>query len=203
MNKQEFLAQLEKALSGLPKEDIEERLTFYREMIDDRMEEGLSEEAAVADIGIVEEIASQIIEDTPIVRLVREKVSPKRRLRAWEIVLLVISSPIWLSLLIAALAIALAVYIVVWAVILALWAIDVSFIAGAFGGIVMGIIQIVNGNGMQGLAFIGAGILCAGLAIFMFFLCKAAAKGAVILTKKITRGIKNLFIRREKQKGEL
>lgn len=47
MNKQEFLVKLRKGLSGLPKEDIEERLTFYSEMIDDRMEEGLSEEEAV------------------------------------------------------------------------------------------------------------------------------------------------------------
>lgn len=41
MSKQEFLAELRKALSGLPQGDIEDRLTFYSEMIDDRMEEGL------------------------------------------------------------------------------------------------------------------------------------------------------------------
>ena len=43
MNKQDFLAQLRKELSGWPKEDAEERLTFYSEMLDDRIEEGLSE----------------------------------------------------------------------------------------------------------------------------------------------------------------
>ena len=48
MTKQEFLNQLRMGISGLPQEDISERLTFYREMIDDRMEEGLSEEEAVA-----------------------------------------------------------------------------------------------------------------------------------------------------------
>jgi uncharacterized membrane protein len=48
MGKQEFLTRLGKALSGLPREDIEERLNFYSEMIEDRMEEGLSEEEAVA-----------------------------------------------------------------------------------------------------------------------------------------------------------
>ena len=44
MNKQEFLAGLRKGLSGLPQEDIEERLLFYSEMIDDRIEEGMEEE---------------------------------------------------------------------------------------------------------------------------------------------------------------
>ena len=48
MTKQAFLAALGERLVGLPQKDIEERLTFYSEMIDDRMEEGLSEEEAVA-----------------------------------------------------------------------------------------------------------------------------------------------------------
>ena len=61
MNKQEFLTELKKALSPLSKADLEERLSFYSEMIDDRMEEGLSEEEAVAAIGSPDEIAAQII----------------------------------------------------------------------------------------------------------------------------------------------
>ena len=55
MNKQEFVERLRKGLSGLPQDDIEERLTFYSEMIDDRMEEGLSEEEAVGEIGSVDD----------------------------------------------------------------------------------------------------------------------------------------------------
>ena len=46
MNKQEFLNQLRSGLNGLPHEEIEERVMFYSEMIDDRVEEGLSEEDA-------------------------------------------------------------------------------------------------------------------------------------------------------------
>ena len=48
MGKDAFLAQLRKGLAGLPQKDIEERLTFYSEMIDDRMEEGLSEEEVIS-----------------------------------------------------------------------------------------------------------------------------------------------------------
>ena len=48
MRKEEFLSQLESGLYGLPQADIDERLSFYAEMIDDRMEEGLGEEEAVA-----------------------------------------------------------------------------------------------------------------------------------------------------------
>lgn len=97
MNKQEFLAELRKGLHGLPQNDIEERLTFYNEMIDDRMEEGLTEDAAVSEIGTVNEVISQIVTETPLSKIVKEKVRPKRTLRVWEIVLLALGSPIWLS----------------------------------------------------------------------------------------------------------
>ena len=57
MTKQEFLDRLRRSLAGLPLEDAEERLAFYDEMIDDRMEEGLAEEEAVSSFGTPEEIA--------------------------------------------------------------------------------------------------------------------------------------------------
>ena len=37
MNKEAFLAELRDRLSGLPADGLEERISFYREMIDDRM----------------------------------------------------------------------------------------------------------------------------------------------------------------------
>lgn len=51
MTKQEFLLRIRNGLAALPKEDIEKSVEYYREMIDDRMEDGLSEEEAVAAIG--------------------------------------------------------------------------------------------------------------------------------------------------------
>ena len=38
MNKQEFIDALRAALSGLPADDVEDRLSYYGEMIDDRIE---------------------------------------------------------------------------------------------------------------------------------------------------------------------
>ena len=61
MTKLNFILSLNEKLSGLPQNDIEERLRFYTEMIEDRMEEGLSEEEAVLAVGSVDEIAEQIL----------------------------------------------------------------------------------------------------------------------------------------------
>ena len=60
MTKQEFLSGLEEKLSGLPEEDIRGRLTFYSEMIDDRIEDGIPEEFAIMDLGSLEEIKEAI-----------------------------------------------------------------------------------------------------------------------------------------------
>ena len=197
MNKQEFLARLREGLAGLPQEDAAERLAFYAEMIDDRVEDGLTEEAAVAGIGPVDQIVSQIIAETPIARLVKERMKPKRRLQAWETVLLILGFPLWFPLLIAAFAVLLSVYIVIWALILSLWAVEISLIAGAVGGAAAGVLLLVRGERTQGLILISAGLVLAGLSVFLFFGCRAATRGAAGLTKRIALGVKTLFLRKE------
>lgn len=187
MSKQEFLKKLRKGLAGLPEADMEERLTFYSEMIDDRMEEGLSEAEAVSQVGSIEKIVAQILEDFPSMP------KEKRRMKTWELVLLILGSPIWLSLLLAAFAVLLSIYIVLWSVIISFWAIFVSFIGGAFGFIVAGVIFTCIGKIPVGIAIIGAGMVCAGLSIFIFYGCKALTKGLIILTKKC-------FVRKEAAK---
>lgn len=197
MNKQEFLAELRKELHGLPQNDIEERLTFYNEMIDDRMEEGLTEDAAVSEIGTVNEVVSQIVTETPLSKIVKEKVRPKRTLRVWEIILLALGSPIWLSLLIAALAVIFAVYVTAWSVIVALWASELALAVSSIGSILSAVIFAFQVNGIVAIAVLGAGIAFAGLSIFLFFGCKETTKGILFLTKKMILGIKSLFIGKE------
>ena len=82
MSKQDFLTELRKGLSGLPRDEIEERLTFYSEMILYRMEEGLSEEDAISEIGSVDEIVTQAVADIPLAKIAKERIKPKRHLKA-------------------------------------------------------------------------------------------------------------------------
>lgn len=197
MNKNEFLSALEKELRGLPREDIEERLDFYSEMIDDKIEDGLSEEEAVAELGPVGKIAEQIVAKTPLVKIAKEKIKPKRGLKAWEIVLLALGSPIWLSIGIAVFAVIFSVYVSLWSVTVSLWAVFASFIASAVGGVAAGVVFIALGHTASGLAAVGAGAVLGGLSILTFIGCRAITRGAVILTGKIALGIKSLFIKKE------
>lgn len=197
MTKQEFLCALRKKLSGLPRREVEERLAFYGESIDDRTEEGRTEAQAVSDIGSVDEIAAQVIAEIPLAKIAKERVRPKRRLRAWEIVLLVLGSPVWLPLLAAVLVTGFMLYLVPWILIACVWVVFASLIACAVGGVAIGLFFAFCGYGLTGLATAGAGIFCAGLAIFLFFGCCAATKGIVLLTKKTVFGMKKCFIGKE------
>lgn len=78
-------------------------------------------------------------------------------------------------------------------VIVSLWALFGSVVGCAFGAIAYGIGLSIGGNGLEGVAVIGAGIVLAGLSVFLFFGCKAVTRLSVLLTKKIALGIKNCF----------
>lgn len=200
MSKQEFLDQLRLKLVGLPEKELCERLAFYSEAIDDRIEDGLSEEEAVSDIGTVDEIAAQIISDIPFAKIAKERIKPKRRLGAWEIILIILGSPIWISLAAAAIVVILSGYVVLWSLIASVWAIFASLAACSVGGVAAGVIFAVTGKFLSGIATVGMGIACAGLTIFAFFGCRAATKGTVLLTKKLALAIKRLFVRKEEAK---
>lgn len=197
MDKAEFLAGLTEKLSFLPWEEIDDRWEYLSEMIDDRMDEGLTEEEAVAELGPVEDVAVQIVEDLPLSILVKGKVKAKRRLGPWEITLLILGAPLWLPLLISAFAVAVSLYAALWSVIVSFWAVFVS-LAVCAPVFVIGSIPFAVTVGLPvGLALLGAGIFCAGLAVFCFFGCKAATVGTARLTKKMLLGLKRSFVGKE------
>ena len=201
MTKTEFESALRARLSELPKSEIDERIGFYIEMIDDRIEDGLSEEEAVSAVGSVEDIALEIAADIPFVKIAKEKIKKRRKLSAWEIVLLAVGSPIWLSLAVAALAVVISLYAVLWSLVAVAWAVFAAF-AGAFlGAIALGVCVIVFENLWVGIAMIGVGLVMAGVGVFAYIGSIYATKGIVKLTKVIAVGIKKRFVKKEVANG--
>ena len=64
MTKSEFLRTLRNGLRSLPDADAERSLTYYIEMIDDRMDDGMTEEEAVAAVGDPAQLAREILRDS-------------------------------------------------------------------------------------------------------------------------------------------
>ena len=198
MTKLNFVLSLNERLAGLPKDEIEEHLNFYVEMIEDRIEDGMPEEEAVAAVGTVDEIAEEIIAHIPLFKIAKEKIKPKRKPRALEIVLLAVGSPVWLPLAIAAAVVMLALYISLWSIIVSLWSVFASLVGCTIGGVVLSVVLLVSGR-LVGVGMIGVSLVLAGLAILSFIGCSAATKGTVLLTKKTALTIKKRFIKREEK----
>ena len=193
MNKEQFLNALREKLSGLSPEDLSERLAFYSEAIDDRLEDGLTEEEAVAQLGAIEDIIKKILGDAPAVVAVKEK----RRVNPLMIVLLVLGSPLWLSLLLAAFSVVISLFASVWSAVVALWAADVSVATGVVGCLAGGIMLFVRGNVAGGFAAIACMLFCAGFSILGFYGCLYTTKGTAWLTEKSFLWIVGLFKRKE------
>lgn len=67
MTKFEFLDAIKSGISALSDEDKNRTLNYYSEMIDDRIEDGISEEEAVAAMGEPDRIIAEILnESTPV-----------------------------------------------------------------------------------------------------------------------------------------
>ena len=166
MNRDQFLRQLRKRLKALPEEDVQKQLQYYSEMIDDRMEDGMTEEAAVAAMELPEQPKNE-----------------RKRLPVWAVILLILGSPVWLSLFIALVAVILALYIVLWAVVIVLHTVPITLGACAVGCTAMAVVSIFKDCGFPLLMWLGSGMVCAGLCMLTGHLCVQLTKHSARFTK--------------------
>lgn len=197
MKKQEFLDELRRKLKGVSKNDSEERVGFYNEMIEDMIADGKSEEEAVKEVGNVDDIVKQVIAETPLLSLVREKIKPKRALKGWEIALIIIGFPVWLPLLITAFALAITAYVLIWVGVLVTYSVEFSFAVAGLGGIVCFFAYLIGGE--VNLITLGIGLLGAGLSLPTFFGCVKVTSLTIKLSEKIIVKIKSLFVKEEEK----
>ncbi len=197
MNKNEFLQELAIDLVGLPQEDTERWLEYYAEMLSDRIEDGMSEEQAVADLGAPSEIVKQILSQTPLTKLIKNKLKPNHKLRVWEIILIALGSPIWLALAVSAAAIFFSVFVSLWAGIVSLWATELALAVSGLAGVLGSPLFFATGGAYQGLLILGGGLVCAGLAYFGFFLCRWLTVLLAKLCKLFLLFVKSLFVEKE------
>lgn len=179
MKREEFIEALKLALKDLPEQEIQSSLAYFNEMIDDRIDEGMTEEEAVADMGPVNDIAAKLLmENQTLVNRVKDKLIPKRRLATWEIILLILGFPIWGSLLLAAVAI-------LFSMVVAVASIGIGAIAGILAGLAMLFVGPFNFNHnldayLLSIAIsclsIGLGLLCFSWIVQLFRFVKTRVK---------------------------
>ncbi len=196
MSREEFKNNLKNKLTQLPNEEIEKSISYFDEMIDDRMEDGMKEEDAVKEMGNIDDIAEKILTEMSLYKLVKTRVKPEKDYTVLEIILLVLGFPVWFPLIISFFAVIGSICISIFSVIFSLYVTVISIFAAGVLGLIFSPVAFV-GNFYAGLFIVASSLICIGLSIFLLyatnFITKWIIKGMGYMWKKI----KKLFIKKE------
>ena len=200
MNKQEFLTELKQHLKGIAPEDISGSLEYYSEMIDDAVEDGMTEEEAVASLGDIEEIVKQLRTREKSTKTSAPPPEPEVSVmpetesshssdtnRTVIIILLIVCIPLIIGLVSGAAGI----YIGMWGTVIGLYAAAVGI--GISGAAMIISSPIIQSAMPEILVQAGIGLVLLSLSAPFFMICNLLSKGLVELLKLIIKLIQNFF----------
>lgn len=198
MTKNEFISALSEKLSSLPQAEIEKSISYYSEIIDDRIEDGMSEHEAVFTLEDASVIAEKIMYETPLPVLMKARMQKKDSdgKKVFNILFLILGFPLWFPLLLTFVIVLLSIYIVIWSLIVTLYAVLLSFAVSGVFCLIASPFLFAAGN-TQALMAVGGGLILLALTAFTVFPAIAASKGLVKLTKVVAKKTKSLFIKKE------
>ena len=205
MTRTEFLDELKNLIKDYPVEETEKSIEYYNEMIDDRIEDGMSEEDAVKSLGDIKDIAKEIEIEMPMKTIVKKKVKEKKEenIPIWVILLLVLGFPVWAPLLLALGIGTFSLYIALWSVVLALWAVDAALFVSVIAGLLAIGITMVKGSMLSAIIYFGVTLVLIGLALLGLIGCFYASKGLAALFAAIFKSIKKKLISKNEKEKEV
>lgn len=190
MRKSEFLRSLKSALRGIKRSEREKYLAYYSELIDDKIEEGMSEEQAVASLGSIDSIVMDLTRDA------EERGMLKNRLNPLTITLIIIGSPLWISLVAVVFSLLIALYAVLWSMLAAFASVVFALMVSVLAAVLY---FILNGFTPTAMFVFGGSMVCGALGVLLIKPLIAAVKWTVKQSGSI---ISKLYNRLFKRKGE-
>lgn len=198
MNKQEYLDAITNRLDGVPEDEIQKSIDYYSEIIDDRIEDGMTEEEAVSAVGSVDDAVNEILESVPLSKIIKTRANSRRKIKPIEILLLILGFPIWFPLLLVFIILILVFYIVLWVIVIVLFIVDLAIFVSGVAAIIAGIWGMFKLGIAYPLAAIGGGLLLVGLSLLLLIPLIKLAKVVAKFAKVLARWIKSWFVRRKK-----
>lgn len=199
MTREEFLGKLRMALVADRISNVDSLIDYYDEMICDRIEDGMDEEAAVEAMGTVDEIVKELSWDKPIHTLVKEKVSKSHETAKsngksilW-IILLLIGSPVWVPIAISILIVLAVLYMVPWIFILSFFIVLAAFGISAVACAAGAVGYLLKFNIAGALIGVGGALVFAPLCVMLYKPIKLLAKATLRLGAGAIRFMKRLI----------
>lgn len=167
MNKNDFLKKLSVLIDDLPKVEKDRILTFYSETLEDHIEEGMTQEEAVASLEDVHEIAEKILMESHIVQRDRMD-SGKNQKKTTNRILLLIGSPLWVPILFTCYLLALTAYLLVWVTVVVMYVVVLCFAISAIACLLISLFLFMP-HWLSAILALGTGIFFVGLTIVTFY----------------------------------
>jgi uncharacterized membrane protein len=191
MTKSEFLLSLENELKNIP--DYEKALDFYSEMIDDRIEDGMSEEDAINSLESIDSIRDRMINEIPLPTLIKEKAS--KPLSALNVVLLVLGFPFWFPLLFAAVLVVFSLYITAVFLVFSFYIVVFAFAFSGIIGFIAAFFHLAS-NPAYAVLNMGLSMIMVGLSILLIYPAIRLGQKSIKTTKQIIWKTKSLFVQK-------
>ena len=196
MNKNEFLNELRQRAGAIPEEELEETINYYSEMIDDRVEDGDTEEQAVEAMGSIDEILEKSVQEKhphteaqgPSVEISKSS----NGIKAVNIVLIAVTFPIWFPIIISLFSVAVSIA----AALISIVASAAALFIGSFASMMF---YFTEGRTAEGMFMLGTGMAGIGISILMTMLFVFLIRKVIGLCKRFIAWIKNKFSRKDVQ----
>lgn len=194
MTREQFLMELRKKLKRLPKDEIENVMTYYKEYFEDCDK---TDEEAVKELGSPSAISSQILANYAFDD---KKESSGIGYKILLIVLAIFAAPVALPLAIAGVAVLFAIALSIGAVLLALIITVIAFFAAGIGACIAGAAVIFQGPATS-MFYIGAGLIILGISIICVYGIKELVPKAYLYMQDISCAV-IAKLNKNRNKGE-
>ncbi|MEG0366137.1 MAG: DUF1700 domain-containing protein [Coprobacillus sp.] len=188
MTKYEFVEKLKKELKNESYETVCQAITYYEEMIDDLVEDGIEENEAVSKLGSMKEILANI-NGQDVVEIKKMKKSTSLTVS----VLLILGFPLWGSLVAAAALLILSFIIVIWCVPFTTITLGIAGCIGFIIGLIGSFILLTESLSL-GLVQLGITALYGALSIIGFYLTYSLYGKFLGYTRKVWSDLKKLSL---------
>ena len=191
MNKLEFLSELEDKIQNLPYHEVKKIKSYYLEIIDDKLEDGIKEVEVIKSLGSIESIVKEInsidsVTDT-ITNKIKNHYKSSGNKTLWT-VLVIISFPIWSSLIISILAIIFSIYAVIFSIFLCLFICLFSILIVSITTF-LSFFYFLFSNTASALAMLGVAFITFGIFLLLVRPLLGLFKFFINQNKKLTRFI--------------
>lgn len=184
MNKEEFLTQLERLLSGISEEERADAIAFYRSYFEDAGEE--NEASVISELESPEKVAEIIMKDLGVntgtyqnsgayqnTSVYGNEEPPKKKdntARTVGIVVAVLTAPIWLTVLLIIAALLLGIISALLGIALAVVGVMAALVVAGFLLIGIGFASMIGGSPAVGVCLTGVGLLVLAVGVLALVL---------------------------------